>query len=254
MTLTAGVILIGNELLSGRVEDKNLPYIAKGLGKRGIRLAECIIISDHEEVIIENINKFRQKFTYVFTTGGIGPTHDDITTASIAKAFGSEMYRDEETFHKFKEHYKERATEATFRMCDFPIGAELIENSASVAPGFRMNNVFVMAGIPRVMQSMFDAILPLLDERDPIQEISFTAFTSEGKIGIPLGEVQGCLPMVDIGSYPFMKDGNQAVTLVARSTNMQALQDAAIAIEKLLYEVEAEIIDAPDAWPQSNNI
>lgn len=249
--LTAGVILIGNELLSGRVEDKNLPYIAKKLSDRGIKVVECRIIADTPEAIIDTVNEFRKKHTYVFTTGGIGPTHDDITTRCVAKAFGVEIYRDDKTVAAFKAHYGDRATEATYRMCDFPVGADLLENSVSVAPGFRMENVYVMAGIPRVMQSMFDVALPTLEEGEPIQEVSFTAHTSEGKIGIQLEAIQNANTKVDIGSYPFLKDGKPTVTLVIRSVDQEAVHKAAHAIGQMLEDLEAEIIDAPDAWPQA---
>lgn len=252
MTLTAGVILIGDELLSGRVEDQNLPYIAKALSKRGIEVGECRIVPDDESVIAETVNKFREAFTYVFTTGGIGPTHDDITVASVAKAFGVEVYRDEATVKAFKEYFGDRATDATYRMCDFPKGAELLENSASIAPGFRMGNVFVMAGIPKIMQVMFDNAISKLDEGTPIQEITFTAHTSEGKIGTQLGVVQGQFPQVKIGSYPFLKDGKPTVSLVARSREAEALQDVAQMLETLLEDVGAEVIDRPpgEFWPQ----
>jgi len=248
--LTAGVILIGNELLSGRVEDKNLAYMAKSLSQRGIKVAECRIVPDIADDIIQTVNQFRQRFTYVFTTGGIGPTHDDITTRCIAKAFGVEIFRDAQTTQIFKDYFGDRATEATYRMCDFPVGAELIENSASVAPGFRMENVFVLAGIPSVMQSMFEALLPQLEEGDPIQEASFTAFTSEGKIGIQLEHIQNQNPKVDIGSYPFRQDGKPAVTLVIRSADQHAVHAAAQDVAEMLKAVNAEILDAPDPWPQ----
>lgn len=252
MTLTAGVILIGDELLSGRVEDENLPYIAKALSKRGIEVSECRIIPDDEDVIAETLNTFRKAFTYVFTTGGIGPTHDDITVASVAKAFGVNVYRDAATVETFKEYFGDRATEATYKMCDFPEGADLLENSASVAPGFRMENVFVMAGIPRIMQVMFDVALAKLDEGAPIQEISFTAHTSEGKIGTQLGVIQGQFPQVKIGSYPFLKDGKPAVSLVARSREAEPLQEVTQALDTMLADVGADILDRPDGeyWPQ----
>lgn len=251
MTLTAGVILIGDELLSGRVEDQNLPYIAKALAKRGIEIAECRIVPDDEDVIVETLNTFRKNFTYVFTTGGIGPTHDDITVASVAKAFEVDVYRDEETVKAFKEYFGDRATEATYKMCDFPEGAELLENSASIAPGFRLGNVFVMAGIPRIMQVMFDIALSKLEEGAPIQEISFTAHTSEGKIGTQLGVIQGRFPQVKIGSYPFLKDGKPTVSLVARSREAEPLQEVTQALETMLSDVDAEVLDRPDDyWPQ----
>ena len=252
MTLTAGVILIGDELLSGRVEDKNLPYIAKALAKRGIELKECRIIADDEDIIAQTAKTFSDDYTYVFTTGGIGPTHDDITVKSIAKAFGVDVYRDEGTVELFKQHFGDRATEATYRMCDFPVGAELLENSVSVAPGFRLGNVFVMAGIPRIMQTMFDTALSQLKEGAPIQEVSFTAHTSEGQIGTPLGVLQGRFPQVKIGSYPFLKDGKPTVSLVARCAETEPLHEVIQALETLLLDVNAEILDRPDGdyWPQ----
>lgn len=253
MTLTAGVILIGDELLSGRVEDQNLPYIAKALSKRGIELKECRIVADDVDTIAQTAKTFSDDYTYVFTTGGIGPTHDDITVKSIAKAFGVEVYRDERTVEQFKEYFGDRATEATFNMCDFPVGAELLENSVSIAPGFRLGNVFVMAGIPRIMQTMFDTALTKLEEGAPIQEISFTAHTSEGKIGTPLGVLQGQFPQVKLGSYPFLKDGKPAVSLVARCADPEPLHEVIQALETLLDDVGAEILDRPDGdyWPQA---
>lgn len=249
--LTAGVILIGNELLSGRVEDKNLSYIAKGLSKRGIKVLECRVVPDDAEAIISTVQKFSKKYTYVFTTGGIGPTHDDITMRCIAQAFGADVYRDAKIVKAFDEYFGDRATAATYRMCDFPVGAELIENSVSIAPGFRMENVYVMAGIPSVMQAMFDVTLPQLEEGEPIQEISFTAHTSEGKIGIQLENIQNQNTKVDIGSYPFRQDGKPTVTLVIRSVDVQAMVAAAQDIAEMLKDVEAEVIDAPEEWPQA---
>lgn len=253
MTLTSGVILIGDELLSGRVEDQNLPYIAQKLSKRGIEVKECRIIPDDENVIVETLNTFRKSYSYVFTTGGIGPTHDDITMASVAKAFGVPIYRDSQTEQAFKEYFGDRATTATYRMCDFPEGAELLANSASIAPGFRMENVFVMAGIPRIMQVMFDTALTKLEEDAPIQEVSFTAHTSEGEIGTQLGVIQEKFPQVKIGSYPFLQEGKPTVSLVARCREATPLQEVTQALETMLADVQADILDRPagDVWPQN---
>lgn len=250
-TPTAGVILIGNELLSGRTQDLNLAHIAKNLGLRGIPVVECRVIPDDEATIIETVNHFRQKYTFVFTTGGIGPTHDDITTACIAKAFGVSIYRNQDVVEKFKTHYGDRATAATYRMCDFPEGAVLIENAATIAPGFSLGNVYVMAGIPRIMQAMLEVILPTLPQGEPIHEVSFTAHTTEGKISAGFEQLQNQYPQLALGSYPQMIDGKPAVSLVARGLDKDALHGAAKGISALLTQVEAIVLEAPPGWPQS---
>lgn len=247
---TAGVILIGNELLSGRVQDANLTHIARELGKRGILVRECRVIPDIEQAIIDTVHEFRKRFNFVFTTGGIGPTHDDITMPTIAKAFGMKVVRDSHVAKSFEEHYGDRLTEATLKMADFPEGAVLVKCPATVAPGFRVENVFVMAGIPRIMRAMLDAILPQLPQGQPIMELTYTAFTSEGKISFGFEAIQQKYPNVDLGSYPFLHEGRAAVSLVARSFNADALQQAGHEIRELLEQVEAEMIESPTGWPE----
>jgi molybdenum cofactor synthesis domain-containing protein len=162
--VTACLIIIGNEILSGRTVDANLPHVAKVLGQIGIRLAEARVVADDEAAIVDAVNACRARHTYVFTTGGIGPTHDDITAACIAKAFGRRLGRNPEDERRLLAFYPpERVNEARMSMADMPDGAELIDNPVSVAPGFRIENVFVLAGVPKIMQAMLDLVLPKLE-------------------------------------------------------------------------------------------
>ena len=156
----ACLIIIGNEILSGRTHDKNLPYLAEELNTLGVRLVETRVIPDIEDTIIETLNECRAKFDYVFTTGGIGPTHDDITSECVAKAFGVAIELNADAHDLLKSHYDNPAdlNEARLRMARIPVGAELIQNPISKAPGFRMENVYVMAGVPMIMQAMFQGI------------------------------------------------------------------------------------------------
>lgn len=243
---TAGVILIGNELLSGRTPDENLAYIARELGEKGIVVGECRIIPDREQTIIETVNHFRTTFDFVFTTGGIGPTHDDITCHAVAKAFDVPVVRDDEVAALFKKHYGERATPETFRMADFPKGAELLNNAASIAPGFKVENVFVLAGVPRIMQSMFEAVRPHLPQGSPVRSLTYTAHTSESKISKRLEAVQQEHPQVEIGSYPFLYEGKPAVSLVIKGFNVEALQKAGGDVLQLLADVDAQMIAEPE--------
>ncbi|MGH6914997.1 MAG: competence/damage-inducible protein A, partial [Geminicoccales bacterium] len=162
--VTACLIIIGNEILSGRTVDANLPYVATALGSIGIRLAEARVVPDIEAEIADAVNACRGKHTYVFTTGGIGPTHDDITAASIAKAFGLPFGRNAEAERRLLAYYPpERVNPARMKMADAPEGAELIDNPVSVAPGFRVENVYVLPGVPKIMQAMLDSLLPKLE-------------------------------------------------------------------------------------------
>ncbi|MBI1362984.1 MAG: competence/damage-inducible protein A [Proteobacteria bacterium] len=246
--LTAAVLLIGNELLSGSVKDANLAYIAERMTELGIHLRECRVIPDEVDVIVETVNVLRAKHTYVFTTGGIGPTHDDITTACVAKAFGVKVYRDQSVVDTFKKHYGDRANEATFRMCDFPEGAELVHCKSTPAPGFRMGNVYVMAGIPRIMQDMLDTISPNLQKGRPIVSHSYTAFTRESRISAPFEALQKEFPQLELGSYPQSIDNQPAVKLVARGDDADAVVKAGDKIRDLLKDIGAEII-AMDVRP-----
>lgn len=225
---TASLIIIGNEVLSGRTRDANLQYLATRLNDIGVRLMEVRVIADIEDEIVEAVNILRKKYDYVFTTGGIGPTHDDITSASVAKAFGLAHGRHPEAERILLEHYKpEDVTEARMKMSETPEGAELIFNPISKAPGFRVENVYVMAGVPKIMQAMFEGFRHALSGGAPMRSRSIAAFVGEGKLGDQLGEIQKRHPDVEIGSYPFVRDGRFGTSLVARHTDAEAI-DAVI--------------------------
>jgi molybdenum cofactor synthesis domain-containing protein len=222
--VTACVLIIGNEILSGRTQDSNLAYIATGLNSVGVTLKEARVIPDIPEAIIATVNEVRAAFDYVFTTGGIGPTHDDITSECIAKAFGVPWTLHPEAHRIFLDHYKPgELNEARLRMAHTPEGASLIKNAVSRAPGFRMGNVFVMAGIPRVMQAMFDAVKHDLKGGRPMLARSVACHLAEGIIAKGLGEIQGRFADLDIGSYPFYRRGEFGTSLVLRGRDSDRL-------------------------------
>lgn len=224
---TACLIVIGNEILSGRTKDQNLGFIAERLNERGIRLREARVIPDVEDTIVSTVNECRTTFDYVFTTGGIGPTHDDITAESIAKAFGVENRLNDEAYELLLDYYEDPAkiNEARIRMAHTPVGAKLIHNPISLAPGFQMENVFVMAGVPRIMQVMFDGLGDRLMGGRPLLSLAIDARMPEGAIADGLAEIQERYPGVDIGSYPYFREGAVGCTLVLRA-EAQSLLDA----------------------------
>ena len=215
--------------MSGRTKDKNLGFIADYLTLLGIDLREARCVADVEEDIVAAVNALRTRFTYVFTTGGIGPTHDDITADAIGKAFGVPVSHDPRAVEILMAFFKEigrEPNEARLRMARVPQGATLIENAVSKAPGFRMGNVFVMAGVPKVMNAMMDAIAPSLERGVPMQSRTVTLQGGEGDIAAPLGEIQSRYADVFIGSYPFEGPSGFATNLVVRSRNLTALDQA----------------------------
>ena len=222
--VTACVLIIGNEILSGRTQDANLAYLATGLNEAGVTLREARVIPDVPEVIIATVNEVRAKFDYVFTTGGIGPTHDDITSECIARAFGVPWTLHPEAHRIFLDHYQPgELNEARLRMAHTPEGASLIRNPVSRAPGFRIGNVFVMAGIPRVMQAMFDAVKHDLRGGRPMLSRSVSCHLPEGVIAKGLGEIQARHADLDIGSYPFYRRGAFGTSLVLRGRDAERL-------------------------------
>ncbi|MBC8036764.1 MAG: competence/damage-inducible protein A [Rhizobiales bacterium] len=228
---TAAVLLIGDEILSGRTKDSNLGYIADYLTVLGIDLKEARAVPDIEAEIASAVNALRARYTYVFTTGGIGPTHDDITADSVAKAFGVPIGHDPKAVEILSAYFKgidREPNEARMRMARIPKGAILIENPVSLAPGFQMENVFVMAGVPKIMQAMMDVIAPRLTKGVPMQSRGVEFLGGEGDIAIPLAEIQNRYPTVAIGSYPFQSPEGFATNLVLRSRDLPAL-DAALA-------------------------
>jgi molybdenum cofactor synthesis domain-containing protein len=227
--VTAGLIIIGNEILSGRTVDANLAYIATRLGEIGIRMAEARIVPDDEPAIIEAVNACRACHTYVFTTGGIGPTHDDITAACVAKAFGRRFGRHPEAERRLLAYYPpERVNEARMSMADTPEGAELIDNPISVAPGFRVDNVYVLPGVPKIMQAMFDGLLPTLRGGARVLSRSITVLAPEGDVAAAgLGDIQARFSMLEIGSYPFWRPEGPGTTIVFRGTEQAPIDAAA---------------------------
>lgn len=241
--VTAGLLVIGDEILSGRTKDKNIGYIAEYLTNIGVDLKEVRIVPDEEAAIVEALNALRSRYTYVFTTGGIGPTHDDITADCVAKAFGVPIDVDPRARALLLQRIPEKdLNEARLRMCRIPAGADLIPNRISAAPGFRLGNVFVMAGVPAIMQAMLDEVAPLLTTGSRMLSESVRADLREGDIGTPLGEIAKAHPDVSIGSYPFFDEKRGPNTnVVLRSRDPQKLAAAKAAVEEMLQRVRAEL-------------
>jgi molybdenum cofactor synthesis domain-containing protein len=238
--VTAAVLVIGDEILSGRTKDKNIGYIAEYLTGIGIDLKEVRIVPDEEAAIVQAVNALRHRFTYVFTTGGIGPTHDDITAECVAKAFGVPIGYDPRAVAIMRERFAEHElNEARMRMTRIPEGAELVNNKVSRAPGFWLGNVIVMAGIPAVMQAMLDDVAPKLKTGTKVLSETIRADAREGDIGTPLGEIANAYPGVTIGSYPFfdeLRGPNANVVLRARDPDM--LAEAKRAVETMLERLK----------------
>jgi molybdenum cofactor synthesis domain-containing protein len=230
---TAAVLLIGDEVLSGRTKDKNLGFIADYLTALGIDLKEARVVADDEADIVAAVNALRARYTYVFTTGGIGPTHDDITADCIAKAFNVGISHHPKASEILLNYFAEigrEANEARMRMARIPHGATLIENTVSKAPGFRIENVFVMAGVPKVMNAMMDAIAPSLSKGEPVKTRTIRFEGGEGDIAKPLKDIQAHYPMLSIGSYPFESERGFNTNLVLRGRDEVALADATAAV------------------------
>jgi molybdenum cofactor synthesis domain-containing protein len=237
--VTAAILVIGDEILSGRTKDKNIGFIADHCTEIGIRLKEVRIIADDETAIIAAVNALRQAYTYVFTTGGIGPTHDDITADSIARAFGVSIDVDPRAVALLRERYAEAdLTPARLRMARIPAGAALIENSVSKAPGFMIGNVIVMAGVPAIMQAMLRAVTPTLQTGAKLLSQTIRVNAAEGTVAGPLAECQRAFPDVAMGSYPFQEDGRYGTNLVLRSTDEARLRQAKA---DLIARLQAEI-------------
>jgi molybdenum cofactor synthesis domain-containing protein len=239
-SVTAALIIIGNEVLSGRTHDKNLPYIAEKLNGVGVRLTEARVIPDIPDIIIRTVRELSASFTYVFTTGGIGPTHDDITADCVAEAMGVSIDIDPEALRRLEIHYENSGleiNEARLRMARIPAGATLIDNPISAAPGFRISNVHVMAGVPKIMQAMLDGILPTLKGGRPMISITLRCSLPEGRIAEGLGALANAYPDVDIGSYPAWTKTAFQVSLVVRGEDPDRVEQAAQAVEGLIRDL-----------------
>ena len=237
---TSCVLIIGNEILSGRTQDVNLNFLATNFTDLGIELVEARVIADVEAAIISAVNECRELYDYVFTTGGIGPTHDDITVECIAKAFGVEVEQNPVARDLIGELCRRNGVElnaARLRMANVPVGATLIENSVSAAPGFQMGNVFVLAGVPRIMRDMFVGCKKRLVGGDVVQSRTVIAYLPEGIVAEPLRVLQGQCPDVEMGSYPFYQDGRFGTNLVLRSTDEALLSRACNQIRDMVEEL-----------------
>ena len=240
---TAAILVVGDEVLSGRTKDKNIGFIADYLNAAGIDLKEARIVADVEGDIVAAVNSLRARYSYVFSTGGIGPTHDDITADAMAKAFGVGISRHPEASLLLTNYFTKMGrepNEARMRMARIPHGASLIENKISVAPGFRLENVFVMAGVPKVMRAMMEAIGPTLSSGPKVESLTVEFLGGEGDVAKGLSEIQKLFPDVAIGSYPFEAAQGFGTNLVLRSRNIVALEEATRAVELHAAQLVAE--------------
>lgn len=239
---TACLIVIGNEILSGRTQDKNIAWLGKALNELGIRLMEVRIVPDVEQAIITTVNACRTRYDYLFTTGGIGPTHDDITSQCIAKACGVALERNKEAVAILEKHYdKDQLNEARLKMADIPAGAVLILNPVSAAPGFQIENIYVMAGVPSIMNAMFEGIKGELKGGKKMLSKSLSAYVTEGDLSEKAGQIQTQFPETEIGSYPFIRNARLGTSLVVRSTDPHMLERAYDALKTLLLSMTTEI-------------
>jgi len=241
-TVTAALVVIGDEILSGRTKDVNIGTVADFCTDLGIALSEVRVVSDVEDDIVAAINAVRVRYTYVFTTGGIGPTHDDITADAVAKAFGVALPVNPEARAMLEERWKANGTEvneARLRMARIPEGGTLIVNSVSAAPGFRIGNVHVMAGVPKIMQAMLEAIAPTLEGGAKVKSLTIRCRVGEGSIGSAFGSIQAEFPDVKMGSYPRMGSTSVMTELVLRSPDEGRLALAAERVRAMVAVAHA---------------
>ena len=235
--VTAAMLVIGDEILSGRTKDKNIGHLADVMTAIGVDLKEVRIVPDEEDEIVAAVNAVRARYTYVFTTGGIGPTHDDITADSISKAFGVPCEYDAKAYQMLEASYIKREmefTEARKRMARMPRGAEHIDNPVSLAPGFRIGNVHVMAGVPAIFQAMLDNVVPTLKTGTKLISATVHCPFGEGVVGGPLADIQKAHPDTIIGSYPKYLDGKFWTELVVRARTQEALDAARTEVEAMV--------------------
>ncbi len=240
--------MIGDEILSGRVQDANIRLFARKLGTLGITFAEARVIPDVTELIVEAVNACRRCHDYVFTTGGIGPTHDDITSAAIAKAFGVPLVRDARAEALLRAQYGDkRLNPARLTMADVPEGATLIDNPISKAPGFRLGNVFVLAGVPFIAEAMFEGLQGQLEGGAPVVSRTIVTYLTEGNMAERLSALQEEHADVALGSYPFLRGGQLGTSLVVRGRDEGAVERAAGAVRALIREYGFEPMDEDPA-------
>ena len=234
---TAAVIIIGNEILSGRTQDANLSYIAQTLVSLGIKLVRAIVIPDVEQTIVDTVRHYANDYDYVFTTGGIGPTHDDITTASVAKAFNKKLIRHPVAVAAMERYYEPgQLADARLKMADIPEDADLLLNPVSGAPGFQLENVFVLAGVPEIMRAMFDLLSHELIGGPPILTASISTNLGESQLAEGLGKIQAQDTSIDIGSYPYFRKGKFGVNLVLCGLDANALNSLLDRVKQLIID------------------
>jgi molybdenum cofactor synthesis domain-containing protein len=241
---TAGLAIIGDEILSGRTQDKNISQIALWLNLQGIRLAEVRVVPDVEDAIVEAVNQLRARNDYLFTTGGIGPTHDDITVDAIARALGVGVVHHPEASEMLRRYYEDRGgvTEARLRMARVPDGATLIPNRMSGAPGIRHGNIFIMAGVPHITAGMLDALTGTLQGGKPLLSATVGCWVAESEISDLLASTEKAHEGCQIGSYPFFREGRVGSNFVIRSTDQARLDACALALSNGLGEIGREAV------------
>ncbi len=240
---TAALLVIGDEILSGRTQDANLAYLAKWLGVQGIRLREARVVADDHAAIGEAVNALRAAHDYLFTTGGIGPTHDDITVDAIAAALGVEVVVHPQAKAILTHYYGDKLTDARLRMARVPDGAELIENPRTGAPGIRHGNIFIMAGVPSITQGMLAALDGTLQGGRPVLSRTVAAWTAESAVAAVLKAVEVAHPGTQIGSYPFWREGRTGANFVIRAVDRAALDACAAALLAALADAGLTPID-----------
>lgn len=246
ITKTAAILIIGDEILSGRTLDTNTQTIAKTLGEKGIAIVQVRVVPDVVDTIADTVNSLRADVDYVFTTGGIGPTHDDKTAESIAKAFGVALERNADAWARLVAHYggEEHMNPGRARMAMIPAGAKLIDNPVSVAPGFILGNVHVMAGVPKIMQGMLETLLPQLEGGAVIHARSVAADLPESAMAQGLAAIEAAHPGVSVGSYPRFSVGQAAhVTIVCRGTDLPSVERAIAAVKTLMTEMGGKPVE-----------
>ena len=244
--ITAGILVIGDEILSGRTKDKNIGFIAEYLTNIGIDLKEVRVVSDDEADIIAALNALRTRYTYVFTTGGIGPTHDDITVDAIAEALGVPVVIHPRARQMLEDYYGPRGglNEARLRMARVPEGASLIENRLSGAPGIRLGSLFLMAGVPHIAGEMLESLSGQVEGGVPMVSRTIGCWTPESEVAELLSQTEASHPGTQIGSYPFFRDGRVGANFVVRSTDIAALAGCADELLAALGARGLEVIDA----------
>ena len=242
--ITAGIIIIGNEVLSGRTKDINTSTLAKWLNSLGIEVKEVRVIPDVESAIVETVNHLRKRFNYIFTTGGIGPTHDDITAESISKAFDLEYGFHKEAYSILEKYYNPgEFNDGRQKMAKMPTTANLILNPTSGAPGFYVENVFCLPGVPSILQSMIGGLNNVLIGGDPILSLTISLRTVESQIANSITEIQNKNNNVEIGSYPFFRAGKLGVSIVLRSSNKNKLDECYATILNFIETKGIEIVE-----------